>query len=242
MLKIPKSTASSILRNDLNMKKINLRWIPHQLLPHQKQKRMDKARILYNRLIRMKPKKLNRVLTEDEIWIYYNNPRRSMWLEYGSKVPDRVKNEIGSKKAMISVIWSRSGIKSISMLPADQTFTKEFFSEVVLNNLRRDTATKGKFFHCDNAPSHRVPEKFEELGLKRLPHPPYSPDIAPSDFFLFGYLKKQLEGYLFESHEELFEKVCEILHSIPMYFFVEAYLEWISRLSFVFEHEGDYVH
>lgn len=33
-----------------------------------------------------------------------------------------------------------------------------------------------------------------ELGFELLPHPPYSPDLAPSDFFLFSDLKRMLNG------------------------------------------------
>ena len=57
-------------------------------------------------------------------------------------------------------------------------------------------------------------EKTEELGFKRAPHPPYSPDIAPSDFFLFGYVKEKLKGYKFKSRDDLKDKILEILSNI----------------------------
>lgn len=41
-----------------------------------------------------------------------------------------------------------------------------------------------------------------ELGLELLPHPPYSPDLAPSDYHLFSDLKKMLRGKRFGSNEE----------------------------------------
>jgi hypothetical protein len=37
-------------------------------------------------------------------------------------------------------------------------------------------------------------EKIEELGFILVPQPLYSPDLAPCDFFLFGYLEQHLEG------------------------------------------------
>jgi hypothetical protein len=40
-------------------------------------------------------------------------------------------------------------------------------------------------------------EKIEELGFTLAPQPPCSPDLAPDDFFLFGYLKQHLEGKYF---------------------------------------------
>ena len=46
--------------------------------------------------------------------------------------------------------------------------------------------TQGIFLHFDNARPHAAEHEVDEMGFKKLPHPPYSPDLAPSDFFLFG--------------------------------------------------------
>jgi len=51
------------------------------------------------------------------------------------------------------------------------------------------------FLH-DNAPSHRAlatHKKLPYLGFQCLDHPPYSPDLAPSDYHLFPGLKKKIE-------------------------------------------------
>ncbi|KAG5346224.1 SETMR methyltransferase, partial [Acromyrmex charruanus] len=45
--------------------------------------------------------------------------------------------------------------------------------------------------------------KLIELLYELLPHPPYSPDLAPCDFFLFPNLKKWLDGKKFTSNEEI---------------------------------------
>lgn len=45
--------------------------------------------------------------------------------------------------------------------------------------------------------------KLHELGYELLPHPPYSPDLAPSDFFLFADLKRMLAGKKFKTDEEV---------------------------------------
>ncbi|KAF7266367.1 hypothetical protein GWI33_020392 [Rhynchophorus ferrugineus] len=44
--------------------------------------------------------------------------------------------------------------------------------------------------------------KIHEMGFELLPHPPYSPDLAPSDCFLFSDLKKMLAGKKFSSNGE----------------------------------------
>ena len=58
----------------------------------------------------------------------------------------------------------------------------------------------------DNAPAHRAlaaQKKLAYLGFQRLDHPPYSPDLAPSDYHLFPELRKQLKGRHFSSDREI---------------------------------------
>jgi hypothetical protein len=54
-----------------------------------------------------------------------------------------------------------------------------------------------------------------ELFVKKkdfgAPHPHYSPDLAPSDFFLFGYVKERLKGMVFLSYEELLDGIREVV-------------------------------
>jgi hypothetical protein len=52
-------------------------------------------------------------------------------------------------------------------------------------------------------------------SLKRVPHPPSSSDLAPSDFYLFGYVKHQLQGHEFTEGAKLVSAIFEILNQIP---------------------------
>jgi [histone H3]-lysine36 N-dimethyltransferase SETMAR len=61
-------------------------------------------------------------------------------------------------------------------------------------------------FHQDNAPVHKTIKttaKLHELGYELLSHPPYSLDLAPSEFFLFADLKRMLAGKKFSTNEKL---------------------------------------
>jgi hypothetical protein len=84
-----------------------------------------------------------------------------------------------------------------------------------------------------------TPEKFAELGIRRLPHPPYSPDLAPCDFWLFGYLKNSLEGRFFDDDMALRAAVTEILVSIEPEVFVSVFNEWKSQLQQCIDRGGD---
>ena len=49
------------------------------------------------------------------------------------------------------------------------------------------------------------------MGIKTLPHPPYSPDVAPCDFWLFSKLKQKLRGCRYETIEEMKEAVTKVI-------------------------------
>ena len=74
-----------------------------------------------------------------------------------------------------------------------------------------------------------------------MPQPPYSPDLAPSDFFLFGYLKMKLEGHVFQEEIDLLNKVGKVLMNIPEKMFKKAFKEWIARLYEVIIRDWDYI-
>jgi len=76
----------------------------------------------------------------------------------------------------------------------------------ILKGKRRGKVTKGVLFLYDSAPAHRAlatQKKLAYLGYQYLDHPPYSPDLAPSNYQLFPGLRKQLEGHNFSSDAEV---------------------------------------
>jgi transposase len=80
----------------------------------------------------------------------------------------------------------------------------------------------------------------EENGLGRAPHPPYSPDLAPSDFFVFGYLKEHMKGTRFNDPGELLSAVQEILSAISSEMVASVFEEWLKQFHWVAKHKGDY--
>jgi hypothetical protein len=105
---------------------------------------------------------------------------------------------------MVSAYFSRCGFVSVEFLPMWQTYNSQFFTETVLPNIEKKLAesrpklrTTAAHLHVDKAKPYTSKmsiEKTEELGFIPVPQPRYSPDLAPRDFFLFGYLKQHLEG------------------------------------------------
>jgi hypothetical protein len=81
----------------------------------------------------------------------------------------------------------------------------------------------------------------EDHSLRMAPYPLYSPDVAPSDFFLFGCVKKKLQEAEFQSVQELFEAVVRILRAIPISTLLGTFHEWIKRLQAYIDGDGEYV-
>jgi hypothetical protein len=67
--------------------------------------------------------------------------------------------------------------------------------------------------------------------MKRGLHRPYSPDLAPGDFYLFGYIKVRLVGASFEEPDQLLHAIDAIVQSTEKVTLGRVFHEWMDRLS-----------
>ena len=130
------------------------------------------------------------------------------WRHSGSPCPKKFPVQKSAGKVIASIVWDQDGILLTDYLPKSQTINAEYYSSLlvqlkdVLKEKRHGMVTKWILFLHDNAPAHRAlatRKKLACLGFQCLDHPPYSPDLAPSDYHLFPGLKKQLKGRHFSS-------------------------------------------
>ena len=109
-------------------------------------------------------------------------------------------------------------------VPTGQTVNKEYYVEFLrefrkrFHQKRPALFKSGQWhFHQDNAPVHNsilVTDYLTKMSIKTVPHPPYSPDIAPSDFCLFPKLKEKLRGYCYEIIEEMKKVVTKVIDTL----------------------------
>jgi len=95
----------------------------------------------------------------------------------------------------------------------------------ILKEKYRGKVAKGVLFLHGNAPAHRAlatQKKLAYLGFQSLDHPPYSPDLAPSDYHLFPGLKKQLKGHHFSSDAEVIAAAVTWLDGKTFEFFLSG--------------------
>ena len=113
---------------------------------------------------------------------------------------------------MASVFWDAHGAIFIDYLDKGSTITGAYYAALLdwlvdeIRKKRPHLKKKKIFFHDANSPSHTSNighAKNHELGFESLLHPSYSPNLAPSYYYLFPNLKRWLCGRRFESNEEV---------------------------------------
>ena len=122
----------------------------------------------------------------------------------GSPRPKKARQVRSNIKSMLICFFDQKGIVHKEFVPHDQTVNAAFYVKV-LKRLRENVRRKRpdqwqnntRLLHHDNAPAHAalLTRRFlTDNNMTVVPHPPYSPDLAPSDFFLFLKLKMKLMG------------------------------------------------
>jgi hypothetical protein len=76
--------------------------------------------------------------------------------------------------------------------------------------------------------------------MKSAPHPPYSPDLAPSDSYLFEYAKRCTAGLSLEDADQLLAAVEGVLEGIEKVTLQAVFLEWMDRLRKCIATNGEY--
>jgi histone-lysine N-methyltransferase SETMAR len=115
-------------------------------------------------------------------------------------------------KVLVSILWDQDSSLPTDYLPKGQNINVEYCSSLlvqvkdILKKKHRGKVTKGVLFLHNNAPGHQAlatQKKLVYLGFQCLDHPPYSLDLAQSDYHLFLGMKKQLKGRHFLSDAEV---------------------------------------
>ena len=94
-------------------------------------------------------------------------------------------------------------------------------------------------FHQDNAPvriSILVTDYLTKMDIKTVLHPPYSPDLAPCDFWLFP----KLRGCRYETIEEMKEVMMKVIDTLTQEDFHWAFQNLLERYNKCIAAGGDY--
>ncbi|PNF22874.1 hypothetical protein B7P43_G14964, partial [Cryptotermes secundus] len=155
---------------------------------------------------------------------------------------DEVANRLQiSHGSAYEIIHNRLGFHKVCArwVPKQLTVLKP-----AIRSKRRGLLSKGLVLLQDSARPHaaaHTAETLQKLKFDVMAHPLYSPDLAPSDYHLFGPLKEALRGLRFTSDQEVKEAVHARLAAQPKTFFSEGIRKLVQRWTKCVEKQGDYV-
>lgn len=251
---ISHGSVHSIVTEHLGFRKICARWVPRLLTLDQKQTRRDICQRLLNRLEREGNGFLNRIITCDETWVHHYTPESKMasmeWRRKDETRPVKAKTRLSAGKVLATIFFDCKGVLLIDFLHERRTVNAAYYCQLLeqakaaFRNKRRKQPIRDVILLHDNARPHTAAltqEKLRQIHWETLEHPPYSPDLSPCDFHLFGPLKEALGGNRFESDEEVQEFVCNWFKTRPQIFYEEGIHKLSSRWEKCVRLEGDYV-
>ena len=131
-------------------------------------------------------------------------------------------------------------------VPTGQKVNKEYYVEVLREFRKRFRRKRPALFKSaqwhfqqDNAPVHNsilVTDYLSKMGIKTVPHPPYSPDLTPCDFCLFP----QLRGCRYKTIEEMKEAVTKVIDTLTQEDFHGTFQKLLERYKKCITAGGDY--
>ncbi|GBP91872.1 Protein bric-a-brac 1 [Eumeta japonica] len=219
-LQISKERVGEIIHEHMNMRKISARWVPKMLTPFDKQRRLQTSKDFLDKspvdpwgstwttlgiTVYIIDEICDRIVTVDETWVRQYDPeskQESMqWTKKGERPPKKFKVLKSASKLMATIFWDSEGVLLIDYLPKETTMNGQYYANLLAQarkavvQKRRGKLSRGVLFLQDNASVHTARasrQALKDTGISEIDHPPHSPDLAPSDYFLFSNLKKEL--------------------------------------------------
>jgi histone-lysine N-methyltransferase SETMAR len=237
---------------DLEYTKVCARWVPRQLTPEMKTVRLQTCQMLLTRYEREGDNFLHSIVTGDESWVHHYDPEmKCQSMEYRHSTSPRVKKfktQQSAGKCLLTVFWDYRGVIHQEFMAKGTTINSEAYVQTIrklkqrINRVRRDK--KPMILQHDNARPHTsvfTKAALDNFGFQVLAHPPYSPDLAPSDFWLFGTLKKYLRGIHFTCDDEIQAATIKWFREQPEKFYSDGIQKLVERWRRCVERLGDYV-
>lgn len=233
----------------LGMRKKLCKWVPHALSEMNK---TNRVRVCLSLLARHdKCPFFDQFVTCDEKWVFYDNIKRdSYWSEPGQPAQTQPKRNIHSKKVLLCCWWDIRGLIHFELLEPAQTINTALYCEQLERVQAKLIETrpqlvnrKGVVFHQDNARPHVSSlslKKIKDLGWELLEHPPYSPDLAPSDYHLFRAMTNYFGKKKFNSSKEVKNDIIAFFASKHDTFYQSGIKKLVDRWGKTVANDGDY--
>jgi histone-lysine N-methyltransferase SETMAR len=244
-LRIDATSIWRILHDHLEYSKKSARWVPRLLSEEQKLARVRFSLQFLKDFKNGTSANFRNIVTGDEAWFYNFDPltkeQSKVWSEKGAAPPVKAKRERSVGKTMFAVFFSRQGVVASVPLEEGKTVTSQWYTEiclpVVFKNLlkgRPATDLRRHFMHHDNASAHTAKNTIHfigESGINLIDAPPYSPDLAPCDIWLFSKVKEPIRGKRFDTREDPIFAVNQQLNKLENRDFEDCFERWLYGVS-----------
>ena len=233
--------------NDLGYRKVYSTWVPHRLGDSDKASRVGVCESL---LLRPHRKDLlKEIVTGDESWVLdVDHTRKSQWLPRGELPPHEPKPGFHEKKVLLCCWWDSEGMLYYELLPTGTTVTAVVYAarlQKLAGVIQKERPKRDKVLLLhDNARPHvakMTRQTISELDWEVLPHPAYSPDLAPSDYHLFRALKNHLRDKAFDDRAQLENDVGRLFASRSPEFWAKCIEQLPVRWEHVIDNNGHYI-
>jgi len=246
-------TISRIIHDSLGLVKKSAPWVPKLLSQEQKEERVRTSTAFVNLVQTQSKAVLRNIITMDETAVSMHTPetknQSKQWLKKGIPGPIKAKVHATRTKQMVVAFFDSQGMVYTNYVPRGTTVNANFIVGALRRFLKAFRAKRPEmaagewFLHWDNAPVHTakvVRDFLAKNHIQLLEHPPYSPDLAPADFFLFPKLKRELAGITM-TQEEFKKKWEGVLRTLSKDDYARAFTRWLERCEKCIRINGDYV-
>jgi hypothetical protein len=174
-------------------------------------------------------------MTLDESWFSLWTSRQIVSVQASQEPPESLRNMIGHRKMMVMIVWNPHGFHLIEALPKGHTFNAAYYVNIIPQPLLADRSSgpsASLVIHADNerlSAAWKTLNCYREKRLGIAPHPPYSPDLKASDFFLFGHVKHVVEGADFPSDEPVLSAIPSVLSRLTADSLRAVFTKWVER-------------
>lgn len=248
---ISRGTIYTIIHDHLKLKKVTSRWVPHQLTLEHKEERVRLCRENLEKF-RNNSWRLCNIITGDESWIYFRQigkkSSNAYWTRKDQVPKTVVRRDRYEPKRLFSIFFKSNGPLLVHSVGKGESIDNVYYVDnclgPVIEEVRKQRPKSGtygiKLLH-DNAKPHKhanVIKYLNEEGVELLPHPRYSPDLAPCDFWLFDYIKSNLGDY--NDEDSLFEAVSTMVSEISNQEYKKTFDKLLERMQLCIDNKGDY--
>ena len=173
------------------------------------------------------------------------------WLPRNANRPQKPRKERNTPKVLLVLFFDRHGLVYREFV--QQHVNAQIYVQVLRNlhaaiRRRRRALWMARhqrpiLLHHDNATPHHAlwtQQFLQRVGMPQLPHPPYSLDLAPADFFMFPAIKKYLKGHRFQNLQAV-QNACDwVIGQIPAQAYADAFHSWAEHALKCIRFNGAY--